>query len=279
MVRLDIPGRYRSIAAAIALCSANAPMPATFQGPGELAVAPTRILLEGKERAAELVLVNRGRERASYRVSLVDMRMAADGRLERLPASELPSSSAKPHLKYSPKQVTLDPGASQRIRIALQRQADLEPGEYRSHLLFEALPNSSASRSTGDSNYLTIRFQVVGAVSLPVIARVGKVFASGELCEPRIGDDGLWVKLRRTGNRSIRGDVTAYFEPNGSKSRRRIGAIRELPLYHPNAERLVRVPLEVPPSSLKGGTIVIQFQEATGLKDRVRASTELRVPA
>ncbi|MEE4207635.1 MAG: hypothetical protein V2I43_00020, partial [Parvularcula sp.] len=42
----------------------------TASASAELLIAPTRVVLEGSERSAELVLVNRSTEEAAYRISL-----------------------------------------------------------------------------------------------------------------------------------------------------------------------------------------------------------------
>ena len=60
------------IAAAV---SAQAPPPPPTGGIGDLLVAPTRVVFDGRKRSAELNLANIGQARATYRVSLVRMEM------------------------------------------------------------------------------------------------------------------------------------------------------------------------------------------------------------
>lgn len=249
------------------------------QGPGELAVAPTRIVLEGRERAAELVLANRGGSETTYRLSMVDMRMTSDGRLERLSPGESDDHSAKALVRVSPRQVTLGPGATQRVRVAASRSADLPDGEYRSHLLFEALPKTQLASPQGDPGALSLRVQVVGAVSLPIIVRQGRLRAEASLDQLRIVQGALFAQLHRTGARTIRGDLAAYFTPEGSKSKQKIGLLKELALYSPNTERQVRIPLSMPAGmQLRHGRVLLTFEEPPATKDRARASAELPMP-
>ena len=51
-------------------------------GVGDLLVAPTRIVLDGR-RGTEIVLNNVGDEPATYRISVEFRRMTADGQLDR----------------------------------------------------------------------------------------------------------------------------------------------------------------------------------------------------
>ena len=71
----------RSAIVALVLISAAVPMPASA-GVGDLLVAPTRIVLDGR-KGAEIILNNIGEEPATYRISVEFRRMTADGGLGR----------------------------------------------------------------------------------------------------------------------------------------------------------------------------------------------------
>ena len=51
---------------------------------GDLMIAPTRVVLEGRERTAVVNLVNRGDQEATYRISLKNMAMKEDGSYENI---------------------------------------------------------------------------------------------------------------------------------------------------------------------------------------------------
>jgi P pilus assembly chaperone PapD len=270
--------KHRICAGVTALATvAMAAAPVGVQGPGELAVAPTRITLDDRERAAELVIANRGRFEATYRVSLVDMRMTFVGRLERFAADQTPEFSAKSLIRFAPKQVTLQPASTQRIRLAVQRPANLAPGEYRSHLLLEALPNSEQPTGSEGSGALSLRFRVVGAVSLPVIVRHGRLSASAQLSEPKVDGGLLQVVLKRSGARSIRGDLSVAFESASDGRRRVVGVLKNLALYAPNTERLVVVKLSKDALAGARGKLTISFEEPSGVEGRARARAVLAI--
>src|SRR5688572_28815630 len=48
---------------------------------GDLMVSPTRVVLEGRKRNAELTLINTGSQRATYRISFIQMRMTDTGEM------------------------------------------------------------------------------------------------------------------------------------------------------------------------------------------------------
>ena len=78
-MELDPCPPLRAAIAALALISPLFRRPASA-GVGDLLVAPTRIVLDGR-KGAEIILNNIGDEPATYRVSVEFRRMTADGDL------------------------------------------------------------------------------------------------------------------------------------------------------------------------------------------------------
>ena len=229
----------------------------------EIFVSTKKIILADKNRSADLLLFNQSTSATSYRLSIVDMRMTENGLLERLPANTKTDSSAKSLIRFAPQQVTLQPGATQSIRIAITPTPGLEPGEYRSHLQIEVVPTALPER-LGDENVVSIRFNMVAAISLPVIYRAGKTLATAELTDVAVSASAFSATLRRTGNRSIRGDLSVYYEPGTGKKRTRIGFIRELVVYVPNSSRQIELPLTTPPLRNPGkGRYIAEFIESS----------------
>ena len=147
----------------------------------EILVAPTRVVLENGERSTELVLVNKGTEEAAYRVSVENRRMLIDGSMETAEDAQPAENFAKDFIRFTPRRVILEPGGKQTIRISVQTSG-LEPGEYRSHLRLQSAPLSagktleSVSQTTTDG--ISIQLIAIRSITLPIIARVGKLDAS-----------------------------------------------------------------------------------------------------
>ena len=116
--------------------------PPTAGGVGDLLVAPTRVVFEGRKRSAELNLSNIGQARATYRVSLVRMEMDENGAFkERTP--DPGAENLQTLFRFSPREVTLDPQESQTVRIQIRKPAELPAGEYRLHIVFRAVPTTT----------------------------------------------------------------------------------------------------------------------------------------
>ena len=113
----------------------------------ELSLFPTRVVMERNQRAAQVELMNRGTAPETYRIALVNRRMTADGDIVVAETPQPDERFADELLRYSPRQVTIPPGQSQVVRILLRKPAELPEGEYRSHLQFDRVEDTSAATS------------------------------------------------------------------------------------------------------------------------------------
>src|SRR5215217_3440684 len=97
----------RSILAAGIAAAALAAVPASA-GVGDLLVAPTRLVLDGR-KGAEVVLNNIGDEPATYRISVEFRRMTPDGGLTEVDQPTAEEKLAQDMIVYAPRRVTLAP--------------------------------------------------------------------------------------------------------------------------------------------------------------------------
>lgn len=239
----------------------------TDVGGGGFRVTPTRILFEDGTRSAELTLINTGASPATYRVTLARMRMAEDGAIAEVTDALPGEAFAESLLRFSPRQVELEPGATQTVRIQVRRPAVLADGEYRSHLVFRELPEVPDQADRLPTHDVRIALQPVFGVAIPVIVRHGQTRASVELRDLELRNDGsghglrLALTMMRSGNRSVYGDLTVtQSEPGGRP--RVVGRMRGLAVYAPNPVRTVEIPLQLDPE-LKAwrGTLRVAYQE------------------
>lgn len=107
---------------------------------GELMVHPTRVVFDGNTRTAQIDVINSGTETMTYRISLIRRRMTDTGEFVPVESAHEQERFADEMIRYSPRQVVIPPGGTQAVRLQLRKPANLEDGEYRSHLLFQALP-------------------------------------------------------------------------------------------------------------------------------------------
>lgn len=249
------------------------------QMPGDIVVTPTRVSLDERYKSSDITIVNRGSQTVRYRLTLVDMLMSEDGILRRVANSE---NSAIPILRLSPREIVLEPGISQRIKIAAYFPAGTSDKELRSHLAFEPIASgrgASAPSSGGDVGALKLNFELRSVVTIPIVAQHGRLNASVSLSDAQVlKNENGWVakcKVSRNGSRTTRGDLTVSFRPAGGRPGIKLGEISGLPIYFPNADRIVTIRLTRDISSLGKGEIEISYAEPQRSRGAATAKTAL----
>ena len=267
----------RSIAAAAAL---TAPL-IVFSTParagiGDLLVAPTRIVLDGR-KGAEIILNNIGEEPATYRVSVVFRRMTEEGGLTDVEQPTAEDQKAADMIVYAPRKVVLAPRQPQAIRIAARPPQGLPDGEYRVHLLFRAIPPATpVVQAAAAEPAKGLRFQLtpVYGVTIPVIVRLGNLQATAGIANVQLERKGskslVSLDLSRSGQRSTFGEVRVL-KP-GAKSP--IGLQKAVAVYTEIGRRHVEVPLDDKYQGSFAGPVTVQYVETFEDGSRVIAETQ-----
>lgn len=200
----------------LAACLAAAPLTAfptpADAGVGDLLVAPTRIVLDGR-RGAEIVLNNIGDEPATYRVSIEFRRMTENGDLVDVATPTDADKTAEDMIIYTPRKVSLAPHEPQAIRIAARPPQGLADGEYRVHLLFRAIPPATPIVQAPTEAPKGVQFKLtpVYGVTIPVIVRLGNLTATAGIAnvhlEKKDAVPAVGLDLTRQGTRSVYGEV------------------------------------------------------------------------
>jgi P pilus assembly chaperone PapD len=222
---------------------ATLPVPAQA-GVGDLLVAPTRIVLDGR-RGTEVILNNIGDEPATYRISVEFRRMTADGRLEDVAEPSAADKLAEDMIVYAPRRVTLVPRQPQSIRISARPPQGIADGEYRVHLLFTAIPPSRpvAAAPAEAPKGVSFALTPVYGVTIPVIVRLGQLQAKAGIANVHLDtEDGkpvVAMDLSRSGGRSTYGEVRVL--KAGVKEP--IAQARSIAVYTEVGSRAVSVPI------------------------------------
>ncbi|NVK54236.1 MAG: molecular chaperone [Alteromonadaceae bacterium] len=197
---------------------------AAFDTAANLLIYPVRVSFDDTERTAELSLTNTSQTTNTYRLSWRENIALPDGGYEvvkKEDAGGLPLAS--PMLRFAPRQVTLKPGERQTIKVALRRPRDLAAGEYRSHLLFKALPNPKDEERKKAGTSMQINMTVSFAV--PVSVQQGNYDSTVALEETTLAyypdkeSGSVSVRMSRQGLHSSSGDISAFWTPDGGKEK------------------------------------------------------------
>jgi P pilus assembly chaperone PapD len=245
-------------------------------GVGDLLVAPTRIVLDGR-KGAEIVLNNIGEEPATYRVSVEFRRMNEKGELTDVAAPTTGDQAAADMIVYAPRRVTLAPHVPQAIRIAARPPQGVADGEYRVHLLFRAIPPATpVVQPASASEEKGLRFQLtpVYGVTIPVLVRLGNLEATAGIADVHLDRSGekpvVSLELSRSGKRSTYGDVRVL--KAGVKDP--IALQRGVAIYTEIGKRRVDVPVDTAYKGELSGPVTVQYLETFDDGSRVIAETQ-----
>ncbi len=252
-------------------------------GAGDLLVSPARVILDAKTRSMELILSNRGGASGTYRIRLAQMVMTADGGIENAPAAPAGSTDPTELVRFAPHQVTLEPGQTQVLRVMARKPADLADGEYRVHMIFQAVPPDLAGTTEPPKEKakgVSIRLVAIMNLGIPIIIRQGELVVKTGLADLQLRheqtQDVLSFRLTRTGNASTYGNLKATFHPKDGKSIT-LGEMVGVAVYPPLEARNVKMPLRLPQGMvLKSGILRLSFQ--TEDKVAPEAEAQLEIP-
>lgn len=180
-----------------------------------LLLSPTRVVFDERNRTAEIVVLNNSNVYQSYRLSWEEKQALPTGGYKLIQGdSEFTLSSMA---RVSPSQMRLAPGQRQIVKIALRKPRALAPAEYRSHLLFQSLPDSGEAQNTQGS----IKLDIALNYSLPIMARHKIDMPEIDITTVEISDK-IVVGLTKKGMASAFGSIEAFFKPKGSGKAQRV---------------------------------------------------------
>lgn len=254
----------RFVIGATLLAAAFQPFMSPANAAGDLLIAPTRVVFDGR-RGTEVILNNIGTEEATYRISLELRRMNDRGRLDDVDpvAANATEKSAIEVIRYAPRRVTLPPNQPQSIRIGLQPTDILPDGEYRAHMLFRAIPKTPAADAPQEvGSGLKIQLIPIYGISIPIIVRKGNLQATAAMSNVRIGKDNegstLEFDLSRQGDKSVFGEIHVT-KPGVSEP---LSVAKGIAIYPEIASRNVSLPLPPEVAAKMHGEVVISYYEA-----------------
>jgi len=250
---------------------------------GNLLVTPRRIVFEGNRRSLDLNLANIGKDTATYSISMVQIRMDANGSFETITTPDPGQNFADRNLRFFPRSVTLPPNEAQVVKVQLLRTNQLAPGEYRSHFYFRAVPKVKplgTEETARDTTAISVQITPIFGITIPAIIRIGESTTKVTLSDldMNIIEDGtpvLSLQFNRTGNFSVYGDLTVdHVSPQGTVTS--VGNANGIAIYTPNTTRRFQFRLNKTPGiNFNSGKLMIRYSSPSDVKPARYAEAEL----
>jgi hypothetical protein len=236
--------------------------PPAQAGIGDLLVAPTRVVLNGR-RGTEVILNNIGDDVATYRVTAELRRMMPDGKLVDVTDPNDKEKTAQEMILFAPRKVTLPPNQPQAIRLSARAPEGLPDGEYRIHMLFRAIPAPEPVAAPKKVNGVAFQLRPIYGVTIPVIVRLGNLEAKAALSNVRkVTDNGkpaIALDISRSGDRSTFGEVRVFKAGIADP----IAIVAGIAVYTEVGQRSVIIPIEPAKAASATGQVTVKYIEPT----------------
>jgi len=257
--------------------------PGVSMAQGDLLITPRRVVFEGSKRSMDLNLANTGKDTATYAISLMQIRMKEDGGFETITDPDPGQRFADRFIRFFPRSVTLGPNEAQAVKIQVIRSNELEPGEYRSHFYFRAIPKISPlgeKEKAKDTTTISVMLTPVFGITIPAIIRVGESTAKVTFSDLgfEMANDTIprfSMVFNRSGNMSVFGDLTVdHISTQGKITR--VGMANGVAVYTPNTKRRFQFSLnKVPGVNFRTGTLRVIYTASSDVKPVRLAEAEL----
>lgn len=249
------------------------------QASAHLMLAPKRIIFEGRDRSAIVVLLNTDNKPHTYRIGWKLLEVDEDGKGKDKPLDENDPHSIHKMVVFSPRQVRIEPGGRQSIRLSLRRPADLPPGEYRGHLVFASMPEGTRDVE-GDMKGISLGLQVTVGMSIPVYIRNGNYAPTDVAIENPVlkpaegGTQKLDFSIAHTpGTASSYGNVRVFLKQSGKEEQ--VGLLNRLTVYSEQKKRNASIALSYP--AIAGSELRIVYEGADEYQGKILAEKRIVV--
>lgn len=243
----------------------------------DLLISPTRISFDERQRTAKVTVINSSKEYKTYRVIWSEKQSTVTGGYITLP--EPTDTSLSPMARLSPKQMRLAPGEKQTVKIAIRKPKDLAAGEYRSHLLFQALPNENTN------NKSSIKINMIMSYSIPVVMRENAEIPTVTIKQasvtrnPETQRMQFNVKIKRDTKFSSYGKLTAFYKSDANSPEEKVAEIGNLSIYSDVKNADVTLSLFSDKNITKPGSVLFKYTGADEYADATFAQYTMAITA
>lgn len=188
----------------------------------DLTITPTRVVFQDRDRFATVTLVNTGKEVRSYEMKWLFFRMQESGSPYAPSEKSVTEFDLSKYIVFQPRRVTLAPGASQKVRLALRRPEVIPPGDYHIHLQFIGVKEQEDPKpleKQSDRPKAAAQVEINVGYSIPVILRSGQEAVSVDI--------GQISMVRNQEDKRLK-----VFVPVSRKAQEPYGVVGYMYLYH-----------------------------------------------
>ena len=242
-------------------------------------VSPLRVELAagpGSTTTQGITVINAGKEPVRVRAALTDWELSKDGSPQFEGAVEGGPYSATSWVRVAPPEQVIEPGKETTVRFSMTVPPGVEPGGYRTGVLFEFGP------STGDPAGRAREVMFKSRIATLIYVNIGQPVVAAELTDLRLRNSGPQLQIvatvRNTSRRYVRTKGTLLVSDQTGKPVREV-PVPDVPLL-PESEREVTMVVVDPEKNLTlaAGDYRVELRIDVGLPALLVGETTLKVP-
>jgi P pilus assembly chaperone PapD len=251
-----------------------APAPALAQL--SIEASPLRVEIVGQAGSSHtqaVTVTNPGTARVRVRAMLTDWHLAIDGAPQFQPPQDGRPFAAAAWVRFAPPEFLLDPGQQGIVRFTVSVPPNVDPGGYRTGLLFEFLPDGPEDDATGRQIVFRSRIATL------IYFHIGQPAPLVELTNLEVRGDGerrrIVAALKNTSRRSVRTKGTlALYDSNGAAIAQLI--VPDVPVL-PESERELAINAADSPVPLAAGVYRVELKLDVGMPALLVGETTMRI--
>lgn len=226
-----------------------------------LLVSPLRVTFSDRDRTDQIILINQGNDRRTYRLEWIEQTVDEKGKYIVLEESA-DFNHASDLIRFSPRQVTLNPGERQVIKLLLRKPANLKEGEYRSHLKFTAIPSDMDDSDTSGGAGISMKMHMFMSYSIPVLVKHGNeqpsVRIGNTFLTQKDGKYSLQTELFKDSKFGMSGEVLAIQQMENGEEKI-VARLNNVNVFHEVNRRQVTLVMMNPEQPISG-SLTLRYQ-------------------
>ena len=242
-------------------------------------VSPLRIELAagpGSTTTQGITVTNAGKDPIRVRATVTDWDLAKDGAPQFESAVEGGPYSATSWVRVAPPEQVVEPGKETIVRVSLSVPGNIQPGGYRTGVLFEFGP------ATGDPVGRARQVMFKSRIATLIYVNIGQPAMAAELTDLRQRSVGQQLQvvatIKNTSRRSVRTRGNLILYDQGGRNIREV-PVPDVPLL-PESEREVAMVVADPEktAAMTAGDYRVEVRIDVGLPALLVGETTLKVP-
>jgi hypothetical protein len=242
-------------------------------------VSPLRVELAagpGSTTTQGIIVSNAGKDAVRVHARLTDWHLSRDGAPQFVGANENGPYSATSWFRLAPPEQVIEPGKDTTVRFSMTVPGDLQPGGYRTGVLFEFGP--AAGDPVGRSREVMFKSRIATLIYI----NIGQPAVAAELSDLSVRPVGAQLQaiatVRNTSRRSVRTKGSLIVYGQGGQAVREV-PVPDVPLL-PESEREVMMVVvdQEKRVALAAGEYRLELRLDVGLPALLVGETTLKVP-